>query len=245
MKILQTIALTCLATSAIADTTLTFSGKKDKVSMKMQFAHDMMRATSVDDNSSYMVYDANNKTFTMFITDKKQYYVMGEEQIAALSDIGAMMDKMMEKQLANVPEAQREMMRNMMAGALKAQMPEQAPKPVYSMTGKSTSYNGFDCQVVSKKSGRKKSEFCVTDYSNLGMSSSEYDIITSFQHTIEALAQQFGADNSMDFSSLGNYMPVQYKQEGESGTLSDVNHDTLEVSIFAIPAGYSEMDMPF
>lgn len=245
MKILQTLALTCLATTAIADTTLTYSGKKDKVSMKMQFAHDMMRATSVDDNSSYMTYDANKKTFTMFMTDKKQYFVMGEEQIAALSDMTAMMDKMMEKQLANVPEAQREMMRNMMAGALKAQMPKQAPKPVYTMTGKRASYNGFDCQVVAKKTGRKKSEFCVTEYSKLGMSNSEYAIITSFQHTIEALAQQFGQDNSMDFSSLGNFMPVQYKQEGESGTLTDVNHDSLDISIFAIPAGYSEMDMPF
>ena len=234
-----------MATVSIADTTLTFTSKRDKLAMKMQFASNMMRATSVGDNSSYMIYDANKKTFTMFMTDKKQYFVMGEKEIEALSDIGAMMDKVMEKQLANVPEAQREMMRNMMAGAMKARMPKEAPKAVYTMTGESASHNGFDCQIVTKKAGRKKSEFCVTEYSNLGMSSGEYAVITSFQHTVEALAQQYGADNSMDFSSLGDFIPVKYKQEGETGTLSDVNHDNLDASIFAIPAGYSVMEMPF
>jgi hypothetical protein len=245
MKFLNTLALTCIATSAIADTTLTYTSKKDKEVMKMQFSGNMMRATSVDDNSSFMIYDGNNKTFTMFANDEKKYYVLDEEDIAKLSDMSAMIESMMEKQLANVPEAQKEMMRNMMANAIKAQMPKELPKAVYSLTGKSSSYNGFDCQVVSKTSGKKKSEFCVTDYSNLGMSSNEYAIITSFQNTIAALAQKYGADNSMDFSSLGQFMPVKFSQEGESGTLTDVNHDTLDASLFAVPEGYSEMEMPF
>ena len=245
MKFLKTLALTCLATSAIADTTLTFTGSKNKEVMKMQFAGNKMRGTSVDDNSSFMIYDANNKTFTVFASEEKKYYVLDEEDIAKLGDMSAMIEAMMEKQLANVPEAQKEMMRNMMAGAIKAQMPKELPKAVYSLTGERESYNGFDCQVVSKTSGKKKAEFCVTEYSNLGMSSDEYAIITSFQNTIAVLAQKYGADNSMDFSSLGNFMPVKFLQEGEAGTLTDVNHDTLDASIFAIPEGFSEMEMPF
>lgn len=245
MKILQTIALTCLATSAIADTTLTFEGKKDKEVMKMQFSDDKMRATSVDDNSSFMMYNARNKTFTIFTSEEKKYFVLTEEDIAKLSDMTAMIESVMEKQLAEVPEAQREMMRNMMAGAIKAQMPKKAPKAVYSMTGKTSSFNGFDCQIVKKKSGKNKSQFCVTDYSKLGMSSDEYAVLTSFQGTVEALAQKYGQDNSMDFSSLGDFMPVQYSQGGQSGTLTDVNHDSLDPSIFAIPEGYTEMEMPF
>lgn len=239
------ILLCSISTLGIADTTLTFTNNKDKVSMKMQFANNMMRATSVDNNNSFMIYNANNTTFTAFMPDKKQYYVMGKKELEALGDIGAMMDKMMEKQLANVPEAQREMMRNMMAGAMKAQMPEQAPKPEYNFTGKSTSYNGYDCQIVVKKSDRKTSEFCATEYSNLGMSSDEYAIITSFQQTIAKLAQQYGADNSMDFSSLGQLMPVRYQQSGQTGTLKSVNHDKLDASQFAIPEGYKQIKMPF
>ena len=245
MKILKTLALTCLATSAVADTTLTFTGVNENEVMKMQFAGNKMRGTSVDDNSSFMIYDADDKTFTVFANEEKKFYVLDQEDIAKLSDISALIEAEMEKQLANVPDAQKEMMRNMMAGAIKAQMPKELPKAVYSLTGESSSYNGFDCQVVSKKSGKNKSEFCVTDYSNLGMTSSEYDIITSFQNTIAVLAQKYGADNSMDFSSLGNFMPVKFMQEGNSGTLNSVNHDSLDPSIFAVPEGYSEMVMPF
>ena len=245
MKILHAVLPLCLATIANADTTLTYANLKDKVTMKMQFANNKMRATSVDDNSSYMIYDANNNTFTMFTTDKKQYFVMGQEQIEALSDVGAMMDKMLEKQLANMPESQREMMRGMLAGALKSQMPKQVPKPEYSLTGASTAYNGYDCEIVVKKSEAKNSEFCVTNYSNLGMTNSEFAVITSFQHTIESLAQQFGSDQSMNFSSLGDFIPVKFNQVGKTGTLRDVNHDNIDPILFAIPEGYSKMDMPF
>ena len=253
MKILQTALLTSLLTgllssfanTASADTTLTFTDKKNKVAMKMQFANNMMRATSVDDNSTYMIYDANNTTFTTFLTDKRQYFVMGQKEIEALSDIGAMMDKMLEKQLAEIPASQREMMRGMIEGMLKSQMPKQVAKPEYNFTGKSSSYNGFDCEIVIKKTNKKKSKFCVTEYSKLGMKASEFAVITSFQHTIESLAQQYGADNSMDFSSLGNYIPVNYKQAGETGTLTEVNHDNLSPAIFSIPDGFSKMEMPF
>lgn len=239
------VLLSCLTTLAVADTTLTFTNNAGKVAMQMQFANNMMRATSVDDNSTYMVYDANNTTFTMFTTDDKQYFVLGKEQLDALGDIGAMMDKMLEEQLADIPESQRAMMRNMMAGAIKAQMPKQAAKAEYSFTGKSTSYNGFDCQIVIKQVGEKQSKFCVTKYSDIGMQASEYAVITSFQKTIEKLAQQYGADNSMDFSSLGDYVPVWYNQAGEAGSLSKVSHGSLNPDIFTIPEGYSEMKMPF
>jgi hypothetical protein len=245
MKILQTLLLSCLATTAIADTTLTFTSKKDKVAMKMQLSNNMMRATSVGDESTYMIYDASNTTFTTFIADKKQYFVMDKESIEKLGDVSAMIDSILEKQLANIPESQREMMRGIMEKTVKSQMPKEAPKPSYSFNGKSTSFNGIDCEVVIKKAGKNKSEFCVTKYSNVGMSSDEYSVITSFQNTIEKLAQQYGQDHSMDFSSLGDYIPVQYKQEGESGTLKDVNHDKLDPSIFVIPEGYSQMKMPF
>ena len=245
MKILSTVLLSCVTTFAVADTTLTFINNNDKVAMQMQFANNMMRATSVDDNSAYMVYDANNTTFTMFATDKKQYFVMGKEQLDALGDIGAMMEKMLEEQLADIPESQRAMMRNMMAGAVKAQMPKPVAKAEYSFTGKSSSYNGFDCKIVIKQAGKKQSKFCVTHYSNIGMQASEYAVITSFQKTIEKLAQQYGADNSMDFSSLGGYIPVQYNQAGAVGVLSKVSHASLDPDIFAIPEGYSKMDMPF
>ncbi len=245
MKILHSILLISLATVSVADTSLTFSNKKENVAMKMQIANNMMRATSADDNSSYMIYNANNTTFSIFSANDKSYYVLDKEAIESLSDIGAMMDKMLEKQLAEMPESQRAMMRGMLEGALKAQMPKEMPKPEYSLTGKTKSYNGIDCEVVKKKMKRNKSEFCVVKYSEVGMSNAEYAVIQSFQETVQKMAQQFGSDQSMDFSSLGEYIPVNYSQSGESGTLSEVNHDELDSNLFAIPEGYKRMEMPF
>lgn len=246
MKLFQTLLLSCLTTVAIADTTLTFTNKKDNVVMKMQFANNMMRATSVGDNSTYMIYDANNTTFTTFAANKKEYFVMDKQSIEKLSDIGAMVEAMLEKQLSQMPAEQREMMRGMMEKMVKSQLPKELPKPEYKFTGKSGSYNGFDCEVVIKKIKKEKTQFCVTEYSNLGMKDDEFAVITSFQQTISALAQKYGQDSSMDFSSLGKYVPVHYKQsKRETGALSNVNHDNLDPSLFEIPSDYHKMEMPF
>ncbi len=245
MKILLMVLLPLMATISFADTSLTFTNKKDNVAMKMQIAGNKMRATSVGDNSSYMIYDAAKTTFTMVDTKDKSYFVMDKEAIASLSDIGAMMDRMLEKQLADMPAEQREMMRGMMTNMIKSQMPKEMPKPEYSLTGKTKSYNGFDCQVVKKKLKRKKSEFCVTQYSAIGMSQDEYRVIESFQGVISHMAKQFGADKSMDFSELGDFIPVNYNQAGEQGTLSEVNHNTIDSSLFVLPSDYKHQEMPF
>jgi hypothetical protein len=235
------ILLCTISTFVSADTTLTFTNAKDKTAMQMQLSNNMMRATSVGDESTFMIYDANATTFTTFVAEKKQYYVMGKKELDALGDMSATMNKMIEEKLANVPAEQREMM----AGALKANMPKPAPKAEYNFTGKSISHNGFDCKIVNKKAGDKNTEFCVTEYSKLGMSSDEYAIISSFQKTIAKLAQQYGVDNSMDFSSLGNYIPVKYMQSDETGTLKAVSHDKIDPNMFEIPKGYKKIDLPF
>ncbi|HOP21738.1 MAG TPA: DUF4412 domain-containing protein [Gammaproteobacteria bacterium] len=246
MKFLKVCLLTATASSAFADTTLTYSTTDGDVTMIMQFANGMMRADSFGKEAdSYMVYNSNNTTFTMIMKDNQQYFVLDKEQLESLGDMSAMMDKMLEKQMAQIPESQRAMMRGMMEQALKAQMPKKKPKAEYSLTGESDSVNGFDCEVVVKKGAGGKSDFCVADYSEVGMSSSEYAVISSFQKTIEAMAEQFGEDNSMDFSGLGDFIPVRYNQSSESGVLSDVNHDSISPENFSIPQGYKKVEMPF
>lgn len=249
MKILQTITLTGLLAGYInnstADTTLTFTDNNENVSMKMHIADNKLRASSIGDNSTYMIYDANNKTFTTFDATEKQYYIMGEKEIAALSDMNAMVEKLIEEQLGEMPEAQRAMMRGMMENMIKSQLPKEMPKPEYTLTGDSKSYNGYNCQIVSKKSKDDSAEFCVAKYDELGMKSDEYAVINSFQKTIESLAQKVGVDHSMDFSGLGDFIPVHYKQAGQTGSLSGVNHDDIDSSLFAIPEDYSLIELPF
>ena len=245
MKFITPLLVTCLSTAAVADTTLTFVDKKNKEAMTMQFANNKMRTSSIGQKNSYAIYDGASSTFTIVNTKDKDYFVMDKETLESLGDMQAMMDKMLEKQLADMPEAQREMMRGMMSGILKKQMAKENVAPVYKFSGKHKSYNGFDCDVVIKKLKRKKSEFCVTDYHNVGMKSNEFAVIKSFQKIMQKLTKQFHKDSSMDFSMLGEYVPVKYNQMGDSGELKSVNHDHLDPSIFNVPSNYERMEMPW
>lgn len=244
MKLLYPLILTGLSSMAIADTTLTFTGKKDKPVMEMMIANNHMRATSLDQSDNYMIYNSENQTFTMVMTKDKQYMTFGPKEIEALGDMASLMMKQIDKQLAQMPESQREMMRDMMMKTMKSQMPKQAPAPTYKMTGKSNQVNGFNCEIVIKKSTSGKSEFCVTKYSNLGMKAEEFEVIQSFQKIAVKLASQFGEDSSMDFSALGDYVPVQYEQSKQSGALKTVDHTDLEPSTFQIPDGFIKKEIP-
>jgi hypothetical protein len=152
---------------------------------------------------------------------------------------------MLEKQLAGMPAAQRDMMRGMLEGAMKSQLPKKMPAAVYTMSNKTSSYNKFDCKIVTKKSQKGLSEFCVADYASLGLEANEYATIASFQKIVQKLAAQYGADESMDFSSLGRLMPVHYSQAGQVGTLSQVSHDKIGSGAFSIPKGYKKVNLPF
>jgi hypothetical protein len=136
------------------------------------------------------------------------------------------------------------MMRDMMMKTMKSQMPKQAPAPTYKMTGKSTEVNGFECEIVIKKSKSGKSEFCVTEYQDLGMQKNEFEVIQSFQQIAVKLASQFGEDSSMDFSALGDYVPVRYDQSKQSGELKEVDHSKLDKSQFMVPNDYTKKEIP-
>lgn len=245
MKLLNVLLLSSLTSVAIADTTLVYKDKSDKVVMKMQFSGNAMRATSVAEGKDFMIYDADKETFTTIMSEKKEYIVMGKKELDALGDPAALVSSMLEEKLAGMPAAQRDMMRGMLAGALKSQLPKKTPAPIYTMTDKTASYNKFDCKIVTKKSQKELSEFCVADYASLGMKENEYATIASFQKIVEKLAAQYGADKSMDFSSLGKLMPVHYSQAGKTGTLSEVNHDKIDTGALSVPKSYKKVKLPF
>jgi hypothetical protein len=244
MKLLTPILLTSLSTIALADTTLTFTGKNDSPAMEMMIAGNHMRATSLGQSDSYMIYDSENQTFTIIMTKEKEFMSFGPKQIEALGDMATLMMKQIDKQLAQMPESQRAMMRDMMMKTMKSQMPKQAPAPSYKMTGKSTEINGFDCEIVIKKSESGESEFCITEYSDLGMNSNEYAVIQSFQKIMVKLATQFGQDSSMDFSALGDFVPVKYQNSNETGELQSVSHNNIQASMFMVPEGYTKKEIP-
>ena len=239
------ICLLCLGSAmAQADTTLKYTSTGDDVHSLIQLTDGKVHMKSQGDENYSTLYDAKTGTFTSLMHDQKKYMSFGPKEIEALGDMAAIMQAEMEKQLAQMPEAQREQMRDMMMGMLKQQMPKQAPKPNYVKTGMEKSYNGYACAVVVKEiEGQPSGNFCVSDYKDLGLSTNEYDAISSLMKTTEKMAAQMGQDISMNFSSLGNYVPVQFNSNDQIGTLQSISHDRIDPSVFKIPEDYSKEDV--
>ncbi len=246
MKLQIALIGTFLTGAAMADSTLVYNNAQGKEATIMNLSDGVVKMTSNEGNTKTDVIFRNGQTeFTVIMHSEKKYMTFGPKEIEMLSDVSAMMDNMIEQQMANVPEAQRAQMREMMAGMIKSKMPKQAPVPEYRKTGDSLDVNGYGCDVVEKiTKGKNTDDFCVAEYSELGVSNSEYQAIYGMMKVAEKLAAQFGNDSSMNFEQIGQVLPVQYDMNGVKASLVKVSHDDLPASAFQVPEGYQKQSIP-
>ena len=236
---------TLLAGGAMADTTLVYGDNSGKETTRMLLTADAVKVSSKDQTNTDVIFNGNKTEFVVVNHDEQSFMVFGEKEIEALSDVSAMMDRMLEKQMANVPEAQREQMRGMMESMIKNQMPKQAAAPVYKKSGDSKEYNGYNCDVVVKTvEGQSSGSFCVTEYGKLDVAPAEYAVISKFMKIAEKMASQFGQDNSMNFASIGEVLPVYFKDAGQTGILMDVDNGDIDEALLTVPEGYKQQELP-
>ncbi|MCX7545272.1 hypothetical protein [Marinicella gelatinilytica] len=236
---------TMFAGVAVADTTLIYGDDKGQETTRMMLTADVVKVTTNADANADVIFDGNKTEFVVINHDEKSFMVFGEKEIEALSDVSAMMDRMIEKQMANIPEAQREQMRGMMESMIKSQMPEQKAAPTYQKSGATKEYNGYSCDVVEKTvAGKTTGDFCVTDYGKLDVAPGEYAVIAKFMKIAEKMASQFGQDTSMNFDAIGQVLPVYFKDAGQTGILMDVNNDKLDAALLTVPEGYKQQSLP-
>ena len=239
------LSVTLITGAAMADSTLVYNDNKGAEISRIMLSDGLAKITNKTDAKTALIFDATGNRFTILDHEGKTYMVMGEKEIEALGNVSAMIDRMLEEQLAQMPAAQREQMRGMMKSMLEKQMPKQAALPTYEKSGQSTSYNGFTCdKVIQFQEGKKESDFCVADYQALGVSADEYQGIQRFMKIAEKLAGQFGQNQSMNFASIGEVLPVQYKMDQDTATLTAVKHDDLPAQTFQVPEGYSQQELP-
>ncbi len=246
MRITQFLLAGCLFTgTANADTTLIYNTKDGQEHSRMFLTDGKLKMTNKTEVDTAIIFDSINTSFTIVNHSDKSYMVFNQKQIEALGDVSKMIDKLISEQLAQMPEAQRAQMRGMIESMVKSQMPKSVPLPSYSKNGKSNNYNGFDCEVVVKEvKGKNDGEFCVTEYSNLGISDSEYSTVNTFMKIAEKMAAQFGQDQSMNFDAIGQVVPVYYDMEKNKGFLTAVNDDDLPNGTFDVPSGYKQESLP-
>ncbi|MCB1581802.1 MAG: hypothetical protein R3E90_06640 [Marinicella sp.] len=246
MKFKALLIAGCLGAGiAPADTTLIYHDSNGNEQSKMLLTDGKVKMISSSEAETAVIFDANKTVFTVINHAEKSFLEFGQREIEALSDVSKMMDKMINEQLAQLPESQREQMRGMMESMIKQKMPKQAPAPKYIKSGETKSYNDFGCEVVIKESqNAKDGEFCVTSYSKLGISDTEYGAVAGFMKVAEKLASQFGQDQSMNFEAIGQVIPVYFDMESQKGVLNTINNDDLPADTFIVPVGYKQQSLP-
>mgnify|MGYP000380310486 CR=1 FL=1 len=236
-----------MASAVSADTTLVYNNAKGKELTVMHLSDGVIKMVNQEGrDTSEMLFRGDDGSFTVVMHNERQYMVFGPKEIEMLSDVSAMIDAMLDKQLANMPEGQRAQARAMMEGMVKSRLPKQAPVPDYHKTSNSRDVNGYSCDVVEKVTKGKKDsdDFCVADYGELGISAVEYSAISGMMKVAEKLASQFGNDSSMNFEQIGEVVPVQYDMNGIKASLVKVSHDDLGAQMFQVPAGYEKQSIP-
>ncbi len=237
MKTFGTLMALTLATLASADTTLEYNTGMDS-NTRIHFRGGQMLMSDAA-NDTAVLFDAAAQSMTVINHSEREYMLFGPKQLAALGNMRETILQSIEQQLAGVPAAQREQIRDMMMKTMKNRMPAAEALPEYQRTGQNKTVNGHSCEVVINRNNPDSETFCVTRFSELGMQAADYSAYAEFMKLAEKMTAQLG-NKGMNFSVLGDFVPVEYRNAQAQGTLVGVQHETLSDAVFAVPADYTQ-----
>jgi len=201
------------------------------------------RATLIKNGTMYIINDAD-KSYVAF--DKATM-----EQLA--KKINAAMEKAKE-QLAKLPPEQRAQVEQMMSGTAGG-----ATKHTVEAldTGKSEKVDGRNCRLWDiKRNGELDDQLCVVPYSSLPGKENFQAVFANFAKAFEEMAKSAPAlagmmTNEFDAMAKVNGFPVRtvgYEGGGKLGTEEHLmrvwREEAIPTSMFEIPAGYKQTQMP-
>jgi len=203
-----------------------------------------------------MIYRGDRREMVWVDHDRKSYFVIDEETMKAFAaQINEAME-MMEQALANVPEAQRPMIEEMMKKKMPQTQKVERPKTDLQKTGEMAEHNGYPCvRYEVLRDGRAIRELWVTDWENIEGGAEVADLFQEmaefFKQMLESLPKF--AENSADqpfehLKDLGGF-PVITRELADDGTieressLRSARRQKLDPAAFEPPAGYKRQEM--
>jgi urocanate hydratase len=194
-------------------------------------------------NGTFYIVDDEDKSYIMF--DKATM-----EQLA--QKISAAMEKMKE-QLAQLPPEQRAQMEQMMPGMAGGDRKWTVDAVD---TGKSDKVDGRSCRLWDiKRDGELDDQICVVPYSALPGKENFQAMFANFAKVFEEMAKSVPMLAGMmtnEFSAQAKVNGFPVRTRGyENGTLGDDEQvmkvwreEAIPASMFEIPAGYKQKQMP-
>lgn len=205
-----------------------------------------VRIQQARDAGRYSVFNARTGTLTLVMPARRQYIRLTRK---SADQARKQMEQQMEAQLANVPPAQREMVRKMMAQRNQAASTPPAPPQVQD-TGRRETVAGIPCRLYRvRPRGAAARELCMASRGALHMSTADLDALRALASTGQDIARHLGGDTSAELTFDPSRMqgfPVLERPvegQGETSQLQAIEHGALDPELFRIPAGYTERSL--
>lgn len=232
--VLSVAILGCAASaSAFADFRADFvsvKGDSDRALTRIELSGARLR---VDTGTGSILIDTGKGSAIMLMNEKREYMDMGQ------------MAQSMNAMLANVPPQMREMMQQRMAA-------HGGGTVSYAPTGQTSDVGGRACEVYAAAvNGRHVSDACLASVAATGISGADEATLRRAFEQMKAMASKASAGmvrTGIDAMPAGKF-PVRITRydDGKVAAISELkelSNAAVPAGDFAIPAGYSEMQMP-
>lgn len=241
---------------AVVMTSTTLDGN-DNITTSKAYIHGdkVLTEESGKQQGSTTLFDAEQETFYIINHNKKEYTEMTREDMEALSAMIGEQMKMLEQQLANIPEAQREAVRKQMSAAF--EQPEQQSVE-YQKEASGSMVEGWEtAKYVGMEGDQKKSEIYLASYEELGQDKKDFQALEKFFSMMQDFTKAMNRNTpSAGFGFFGENMPafkegipvksILYNDQGEvftTSTISSIEEESVDESLFSIPQNYKKQQM--
>jgi hypothetical protein len=207
-----------------------------------------------------MVWDGQKKTMLLFDAPQKQYTRLDAATMKRMGDTVGNAMRQMEAQLAKLPPAQREQMREMLKKAMHSQPTQEATKRQpwqWTALGTQKKLNGFTCTSHSGKRGDERMEVCVVPWNKSPVTRDDLKGLTGLADFAKQLTDSMGGGGpTQDLNAEMNEYPgfpiesvrtetdASGKATSRTSRLLKAMRQTVPPVAFAIPAAFTEKPVP-
>jgi hypothetical protein len=229
--------------------------KGQSISTQMQIDKDNMRVEycSTTGDRTATLFDSAKQTLRMLNTSKKTYTELTKDAVQQLKQRLDSAKAALQAKLASVPEAQRQLIEQMMHA--RGSAPSTLPKIEYRPVG-SDNVGSWVCTRYEGFAGQQKvAEVCTVDFEELDLSSADFEITRQFADFMKPLMPASADTTNMsvaDCMIVNDGYPgiavrrVAFQDGMPSGIteIMEVRRETLPASTFETPEGFSKQALP-
>lgn len=240
--------------NAVVMTSTTQDGNDKVITSKAYIIEDkVLTESSGDRDGSITLFDAEQETFYIINHKKKEYTEMTREDMEALSAMVGEQMKMLEQQLANLPEAQREAVRKQMSASFGQQQSIDHQKEASGNMVEGWKTDKY----VGMEGDQKKSEIYIASYEELGKDKTDFKALEKFFAMMQDFTKSMNQNTpAAAFGFFDESMPafkdgipiksIFYNDQGEiftTSTISSIEEESVDESLFRIPENYKKQQM--